>query len=181
METDWALLFALNRWAAGPLGASFASFLSSYWVPVLALVPLSAVALQRRRPLMVASLLFVFGLGDLVVSRVAKPIFDRDRPCHIRKDLHTPDGCGTGRSFPSGHATNAFALAVTGGLFWPRALFVLAPVAVLVSGSRIVLGVHFPSDVTAGALAGALLGAFVGLIGLRLERRFLPAAKPTSE
>ncbi len=62
-------------------------------------------------------------------------------------------------SFPSGHATTAFAAAVVLAFWYPRQAGVFVGVAVLVGLSRIVLGVHFPSDV----LAGALLGSGVAL------------------
>lgn len=177
MGADWALLLALNGWSANPIAASVASFLSSIWVPLFALLPLFGLALRRRRPLIIVAVLLVFGLADLIVSRGIKPVVDRDRPCHIEKDLHLPDGCGSGRSFPSGHATNAFALAVTAGLMWPHVSWVLVPLAFLVAGSRVVLGVHFPSDITAGALLGTLLGALVGLVALRAERRLAARAQ----
>ena len=62
-------------------------------------------------------------------------------------------------SFPSGHATTAFAAAVVLAFWYPRQAGVFVGVAVLVGLSRIVLGVHFPSDV----LAGSLLGSGVAL------------------
>ncbi len=61
-------------------------------------------------------------------------------------------------SFPSGHALNAFALAAVVGPAFPPAWPVLGVVAASIAASRVVLGVHFLSDV----LAGAVLGTFVG-------------------
>jgi undecaprenyl-diphosphatase len=58
-------------------------------------------------------------------------------------------------SFPSGHATTAFALATVLSLWYPRGRWVWGAGAVLVGWSRIVLGSHFPSDVLAGAVLGA--------------------------
>ena len=62
-------------------------------------------------------------------------------------------------SFPSGHATTAFAAAVVLALWFPRGTVPFVGVAVLVGFSRVMLGAHFPSDV----LAGALLGSVVAL------------------
>lgn len=169
---DWSLLLALNQWAAHPIGAAVATFLSSYWVPAAVLVALSALALKRRRPIVVVVVLLSLGLGDLAVSRVLKPWVDRPRPCHTKPELLTPDGCGPGRSFPSGHATNAFAVATASGVLWPTTLWAMAPVAFLVAGSRVVLGVHFPSDVVGGAFLGILLGGLLGFAGRRAVRRW---------
>jgi undecaprenyl-diphosphatase len=57
-------------------------------------------------------------------------------------------------SFPSGHATTAFALATVLSLWYPRWTGGFLALAALVGWSRIVLGSHFPSDVLAGAILG---------------------------
>jgi undecaprenyl-diphosphatase len=62
-------------------------------------------------------------------------------------------------SFPSGHATTAFATAVVLAAWYPRQAVGFVGLAALVGLSRILLGAHFPSDV----LAGALLGSGVAL------------------
>jgi len=70
-------------------------------------------------------------------------------------------------SFPSGHALNAFALAVTVGLAVPALSPLLFFLAASIAASRLVLGVHFLTDVVAGSLIGAVLGAaaFVLVLG----------------
>jgi undecaprenyl-diphosphatase len=59
-------------------------------------------------------------------------------------------------SLPSGHATDAFAIAVALGALCPKARPILWTYAVLIAVSRVVLTAHFPSDVIAGAVVGAL-------------------------
>ena len=74
------------------------------------------------------------------------------------------------RSFPSGHAQNAFVVAtVLVGLFGVRYLPAFG-VAVLVAYSRIYVGAHFPADV----LAGALVGGFGAWLALATTRRYWP-------
>jgi undecaprenyl-diphosphatase len=59
-------------------------------------------------------------------------------------------------SLPSGHATDAFAIAMALGALWPRARLLLWSYAALIAVSRVVLTAHFPSDVVAGAVVGTL-------------------------
>ncbi|MBN1335933.1 MAG: phosphatase PAP2 family protein [Deltaproteobacteria bacterium] len=92
-------------------------------------------------------------VADVVVVRVFKPIVGRIRPCHQLADLVLPAGCGSGEAFPSAHAAALFAVAAVLGRPWAWVL------ATLVALSRVVAGVHWPSDI----LGGALLGTGIGL------------------
>lgn len=71
-------------------------------------------------------------------------------------------------SFPSGHTTSSFAIAVTIAMLWPGnrrfAGVLLISVATLIGISRIYRGVHWPTDVIAGAALGFACGAIVALI-----------------
>lgn len=58
-------------------------------------------------------------------------------------------------SFPSGHTLHAVSFAILGAHYWPALAAPLAAFAVLVALSRIVLGLHYPTDVAAGALLGS--------------------------
>lgn len=67
-------------------------------------------------------------------------------------------------SFPSGHATTAFAAAIAISALWPRTRAVMWTYAILMAVSRVVVTAHHPSDVVAGAL--------VGIIGAMLMRQW---------
>jgi undecaprenyl-diphosphatase len=88
-----------------------------------------------------------------------KRAFGRKRPCavepHCWATLLPPDQF----SFPSGHTITAFAVAVSLGTFYPALLVGLLFCAASVAASRILLGMHFLSDVVAGAALGSALGA----------------------
>lgn len=73
----------------------------------------------------------------------------------------------TSSSFPSGHAASAAAFAVGAAIEWPASAVVLGPLAAAVGASRVTTGVHYPSDV----LAGAAIGAGAALVSTRLMRR----------
>jgi membrane-associated phospholipid phosphatase len=59
-------------------------------------------------------------------------------------------------SFPSGHATTAFALAFAVAALWPRARIAMLVYALAIAATRLVLLAHHPSDVAAGALVGTV-------------------------
>jgi undecaprenyl-diphosphatase len=59
-------------------------------------------------------------------------------------------------SFPSGHATTAFAAAVAFGVLWPKLRPLLWTYAIVIALSRVIVTAHHPSDVVAGAIAGVI-------------------------
>ncbi|MFC9505252.1 phosphatase PAP2 family protein [Streptomyces sp. NPDC057002] len=87
--------------------------------------------------------------GAHLVSMGVKRVVRRPRPAHVEPLVRT-----AGRhSFPSSHAASAAAAAVAFGALGARAV---PPLAAAVCVSRLVAGVHYPSDVAAGAALGAL-------------------------
>ncbi|HWU36004.1 MAG TPA: phosphatase PAP2 family protein, partial [Candidatus Acidoferrum sp.] len=95
-----------------------------------------------------------------VMDQMVKHVACRARPSAPEAGLFFAKfPCFPGRyayaSFPSGHATTAFAAAIILGFMYPRQAGVFMGVAVVVGLSRVLLGAHFPSDVLAGAILGS--------------------------
>ena len=94
----------------------------------------------------------------IFLFRSLKKLSRRKRPCEIEPhcwaSLLPPDKY----SFPSGHSITAFAVAMSIGLFYPQLEVCLLVAALLVATSRIILGMHFLSDVLAGSAIGVILG-----------------------
>jgi membrane-associated phospholipid phosphatase len=168
MDVDVSLLRASNVSAGVQVTAALAVGLSSRWM-LLGLTPFLIRMLSMRRFYSVFGVVLAGGLADLLVARILKPWFHRDRPCRILTDLILPVGCGPGLGFPSGHAAVSFALclAIQPIHRWQSVTLLVLPL--LVSLSRVVLGVHFPSDVFAGSLIGALLGLTARRLGSTLD------------
>ena len=109
----------------------------------------------RRFPAIGAAALAA-GVGIAVFLNLKKAT-GRQRPCalepHCWATLLPPDRF----SFPSGHTITAFAVAVSLSRFYPELAAGLIFCALSVAASRIVLGMHFLSDVLAGAAIGTAL------------------------
>lgn len=105
----------------------------------------------------------VAGLTGLLLYRALKGVLVRERPFITHRAVVCAGRPLDRFSFPSGHTLHAvsFTLIIVSAL--PVAAFVLVPVALLIAMSRVVLGLHYPSDV----LAGALLGVAVAQATLR--------------
>jgi undecaprenyl-diphosphatase len=115
-------------------------------------VVIAAVLVRRHRRLALYVVVSVFGAE--LLSTTSKQVVDRVRPC-----VDALSGCPHNASFPSGHAVGAAA-------FWTAVAVLLLPrigrkawllavvIPVVVAATRVLLGVHYPSDVVAGLLMG---------------------------
>ncbi len=96
--------------------------------------------------------------ATIVLVRLLKKASKRKRPCqleaHCWANVLPPDQF----SFPSGHAMSAFAIAVPLCVFYPEMGAALIALSVSIAISRVILGMHFVSDVVVGSVLGAGLG-----------------------
>ncbi len=125
--------------------------------------------LWRRRPDLLWAPAFLAVLGTLWVHGM-KPLADVARPPAVLGDqVHVIGRLYKAHSFPSGHATTAFALAglLTLGLASRAWIAVVVALATLVALSRAVVGVHWPLDILAGAFGGWLAAVAAHWLGQR--------------
>lgn len=118
-------------------------------------------------------------LADSISYRGIKTYIERPRPFENPTISTWVRRVGTahGTSFPSNHAANCFAAAVVLGWYFKRGRIAFYTLAGAVALSRISLGVHYPSDV----LAGAILGYIVGLLVTSELAKRIRASKKSTE
>lgn len=129
-----------------------------------------ALALVWRRPWIAAWVVAAVASADLLAS-LGKLLVHRHRPFE-----HQIGPSERTHSFPSGHASTSFAGATMLAAFAPRLRVPLYALAVLIAFSRLYNGVHYPTDV----LAGAVLGTLVAVVLRRMlgGRAGAPPARP---
>ncbi|HXT51376.1 MAG TPA: phosphatase PAP2 family protein [Thermoanaerobaculia bacterium] len=119
-------------------------------------------------------------LGMLVAAVAGLPLYvllkrwmARPRPCATAGSGLRPLVPALDRfSFPSGHTLHAVAFTVVVLGRYPGLAWLLVPFTALVALSRVVLGLHYPSDVMAGAAIGSLLGSLPRMLEAALAAIF---------
>lgn len=92
--------------------------------------------------------------GNWMVGDALKHSVARLRPFHVVPGAHLRIGMGDSYSFPSSHSANWFSAAFIMFVYYRRSIYVMLPLAVTVALSRVYNGVHYPSDIFAGAVLG---------------------------
>jgi undecaprenyl-diphosphatase len=162
-KTDHRLMVRVNHWRAPRwlrLWMMAATRGGDGWLWYLTGAMVALFGGPRRVPAILAAGISV-GVGVLLFLKL-KRACGRKRPCsmepHCWATLLPPDQF----SFPSGHTITAFAVALSLGAFYPAMLPGLLFCAASVAASRILLGMHFLTDVLAGAAIGAAVGSLAG-------------------
>ncbi len=142
----------------------------AYGIPAVLL----AVGFLKKDSLLKLNGLYigVTAITSAVISSILKYSIKRPRPFETYSFIHNA-GEGGSPSFPSGHTADAFALATSVSLAYPK-WYVIIPTytwACAVGYSRMDLGVHYPSDVLAGAIIGAGSAILCYKITKRLARK----------
>lgn len=149
-QWDGFWLFITNKFSAIPLYLLLLFFSFKYYGLKKTIVIIVFIAL-------------LIAISDQT-SNLFKYGFRRLRPCHDENISHlirlVKDGCGGKYAYFSAHAANSMAIAVFFGMLFKKQLKYFLPIliiwAVIVSYSRIYIGVHFPLDVLTGMLFGTV-------------------------
>lgn len=172
---DYRVYHAINDFVvhhASWLGR-LASHVEAVGVPAIAVATVALWLLARpgagRKWKLAASTALASAGIALLGNQVIAAIWHRPRPYEAHPELSHPWAHSHDPSFPSDHASAAFAIAFA-VLLYDRlagALFLVA--AVVIGGGRVVIGAHYPGDVLAGVLVGLACALLLG----RLARPLL--------
>lgn len=108
--------------------------------------------------------MIVVGLVSLAIYKWLKTRTTRPRPYRINDDILQNVRALDEYSFPSGHTMHAVGFTLVLLSYYPEWWVIVVPFAALVAVSRLVLGLHYPSDV----LVGAAIGAGIALVSVQL-------------
>jgi undecaprenyl-diphosphatase len=120
--------------------------------------------LYGERGLRVGLIMLASSAVNLATYKFLKRTFVRERPFIRHAGISLAQAPLDRYSFPSGHTLHAVAFTWQACAAFPELGYVLVPLALAIAASRVVLGLHYPTDV----LVGALLGAISGSLGAAL-------------
>lgn len=125
------------------------------WYGLMLMLP----AIYGSQALTVSLRMALTGLVGVVIYKLLKSRLARTRPFEAHAGIYPGTPPLDRDSFPSGHTLHAVGFTLVATAYYPELVWLLAPVAGLVALSRIVLGLHYPTDVVAGAAIGTALAA----------------------
>ena len=160
---DVGLFHFINRSLGNPLFdwlmpiLSGANGVKGCFILIAAIAGISALYFGNARARICAVMVFlVVAIGDPLIVNTIKHAVARPRPCvALFPDVVERLGCSDSGGMPSAHAANWLAMTTILFLFYRRSLWLMLPLASGVAFSRVYNGVHYPSDVLAGAILGA--------------------------
>jgi undecaprenyl-diphosphatase len=128
------------------------------WYCMMAVLPLLYSG-RAVRPVIIMAITGVLGVA---LYKALKHVFVRERPFITHSSISLAMAPLDRYSFPSGHTLHAVSFTWQAIGYFPELAWVLVPLASLIAASRVVLGLHYPTDV----LAGAAIGSALALLGL---------------
>jgi undecaprenyl-diphosphatase len=152
------LCVLFNRWSDRSSVKSFFALISRLgngvaWYAIILALPILFGAEGGLRTIQMT----VTGLTGVAIYKWLKQRFVRERPyishLRIRASVAPLDRY----SFPSGHTLHATCFAIILSVYFPVFAWTVVPFAVLVALSRVVLGLHYPTDVAVGGVIGACM------------------------
>lgn len=164
-QHELGICLALNRLSAIKSVRQFFAVVSRlgngvFWYGLMLLLPF----VYGMPGLYTSAVMAVTGGLGVLLYKLLKNNLVRQRPCIHHQGIHQGTAMLDYYSFPSGHTLHAFSFSMVAINAYPELAVILLPFTLLVALSRVILGLHYPSDVVVGALLGSLL-ANIAVLG----------------
>jgi undecaprenyl-diphosphatase len=156
---EWRWCLRWNRWAAQRALVGFFGIVSRLGDGVFWYCLMAAVALYGSRGRIAALHMALTGLAAAMLYRLLKRWTRRPRPFRAHREIVAHIAPLDEFSFPSGHTLHAVSFTIIALAYFPLLAPLLVTFALLVAASRVVLGLHYPSDVLAATILGGALSA----------------------
>ena len=131
-----------------------------FWYSLMLLILL----FEGREGLLPVLHMALAGLSGTLLYKWLKGKTLRPRPFEVHQDIFMTGKPLDKFSFPSGHTLHAVVFGLVAINYFPALSFIIMPFVSMVALSRVVLGLHYPSDVLAGAFIGSLIAALSFLL-----------------
>ncbi|MBI3195432.1 MAG: phosphatase PAP2 family protein [Ignavibacteriae bacterium] len=186
LQIDKSLFNLMNQGMANSFFDAtmpFLTDLNKHWIGWILFGSLWLLLLWKggkKGRIIAIALIPLITFSDQLSSTFIKKAIMRPRPCHdingiiMMEHLRLLVPCGSGFSFPSSHAVNSFAAATLLAVYYRKFAWAFFTYAVVVSFSRVYVGVHYPYDVFVGGIVGIVCGLIIVSL-LQLTGKFLPS------
>lgn len=138
-------------------------------IPILLIAIIGIIIGDKKTKFIMIGMILAVGLGDHISSGIIKPLVGQLRPCKELAELQLRINCGGKFGFMSGHATGTMVMATWFGYHYKKWMLYFVAFALVISFSRVYVGVHWPSDV----LGGMILGFAVSRVFIYVWNRYL--------
>ncbi len=157
-QHEYQLCLLFNRYASIELVRGFFAVISRlgngvFWYVLMLVLPV----IYGQSAIETSIVMAATGLIGVTIYKLLKNNLVRQRPCIHHVAIQQGTAMLDLYSFPSGHTLHAFSFTIIAVNTFPELGIVLVPFTLLIAASRVVLGLHYPSDVVVGALIGTSL------------------------
>ena len=162
-SVDINLIIWIHQHFSNTLFDIFMPFITNknnWTLPIIGLIVVLGFFSGQRGKLALTILIISLSFTDAICAQILKPFFERIRPSHLNlEEVNLLISKGGKLSMPSNHAANMFSLALVLSYFYKKYKPLLLFLAILISFSRVYVGVHFPGDVIVGGCIGFFISS----------------------
>ena len=160
VDYEIAVCGMLNRISRPPIVNKFFVLVSwlgdgTAWYGLILTLPL----ISGEAGLLTSLSMVKVGVINLALYKIIKSLTGRARPCAVSPSIILGTAPLDQYSFPSGHTMHAVAFSMIATAHHPELAWVLALFSCLIAMSRVILGLHYPTDVLAGGVIGACVAS----------------------